>query len=55
MMIVMNAAQRLRMRPRNQKTFITTSADDGWNAGKVGGGVEGMETCGAMGASCWEI
>jgi hypothetical protein len=55
MTIAKNAAVRLEMRPRNQKTFIRISDDDGWNGGKGGGGVEGMETCGAMEASCWEI
>src|SRR6267154_269123 len=55
MTIAKNAAKRLEMRPRNQKTFTRISDDDGLNAGKWSGGVEGMETCGAMEASCWEI
>src|SRR5713226_3346055 len=36
-------------------TDIVTSDADGLNAGKGAGGVEGMETCGAMEASCMEI
>jgi len=39
----------------NQKTFTWTSDDNGLGSGNGGGGVEGMETCGAMKDSCWEI
>jgi hypothetical protein len=38
-----------------QKMFTRTSDADGLKAGKGGGGVEGMETCGAMEDSCTEI
>ena len=53
-MIAKNAAKRLQMRPKNQRIFTRTSDADGLKAGKgsKGGGVEGIETCGVMEASC---
>ncbi len=39
----------------NQNAFTRILDADGLNAGKGAGGVEGMETCGAMEASCTEI
>ena len=51
----MSAAERLNVRAINQKAFIRISDADGLKEGKGGGGVEGMETCGAMEAICWEI
>ena len=39
----------------NQKVFTQMSDANGLNTGKGGGGVEGMETCGAMEDSCTEI
>jgi len=39
----------------NQKAFMRMSDGDGLNLGNGGGGVEGMETCGAIEDSCWEI
>jgi hypothetical protein len=51
----MSAAMRLRTREMNQKEFARMSEADGTKAGKGGGGVEGIETWGAMEDSCWEI
>ena len=51
----MSAARRLKASAMNQKTFTRTSDGDGLNTGKGGGGVEGMETCGAIEDSCTEI
>jgi hypothetical protein len=55
MRIARSADRRLKARAMNQKTFTWTSDADGLNTGKGGGGVEGMETCGAMADSCTEI
>ena len=39
----------------NQKTISRTSDADGLKAGKGGGGVGGIENCGAIEDSCTEI
>jgi hypothetical protein len=39
----------------NQKTFTRMSDANGLKEGKGGGGVEGMETWGAIVAIWWEI
>src|SRR5216684_4265036 len=46
---------RLKASAMNQNAFTRTLDADGLNAGKGAGGVEGMETCGTMEASCTEI
>jgi len=46
---------RLKTRAMNQKTFTRRSDANGLKEGKGGGGVEGMETCGAMEDIWWEI
>src|SRR5216684_6236071 len=53
--IARSAATRLKASAMNQNAFTRTSGADGLNAGKGAGGVDGMETCGAMEASCTEI
>src|SRR5216684_9114465 len=46
--IARSAAIRLKASAMNQNAFTRTSDVKGLNAGKGAGGVEGMETCGAM-------
>ncbi len=53
--IARSAAIRLKTSAMNQNAFTRTSDVKGLNAGKGAGGVEGMETCGAMEDSCTEI
>ena len=53
--IARSAATRLKASAMNQNAFTRTSDADGLNAGKGAGGMEGMETCGAMEVSCVEI
>src|SRR5258707_7290695 len=53
--IARSAATRLRTSAMNQDAFTRTSDAKGLNAAEGAGGVERMETCGAMEASCREI
>jgi hypothetical protein len=43
------------MRAMNQNTFMRMSDANGLKEGKGAGGMEGMETCGAMEEICFDI